>query len=130
MALLASKFTSQIQQLKLLLLFPIGIGLATLIWSKRFPESLREAGKASTLMGLIGVSEGAIPFALANPKIIIINIIGAATGAAMAVGLGAINHAPISGFYGWLAVDKWPIYIIGCCGICNYYYWLFINISW
>ncbi|MCB6145158.1 MULTISPECIES: hypothetical protein [unclassified Providencia] len=63
-------------------------------------------------MGLIGVSEGAIPFALANPKIIIINIIGAATGAAMAVGLGAINHAPISGFYGWLAVDKWPIYIL------------------
>lgn len=91
---------------------PIGLGVATLLWSKRFPVSLREAGKASTLMGLIGVSEGAIPFALANPKIILINVIGAATGAAMAVGLGAVNHAPISGFYGWLAVDKWPIYVL------------------
>ncbi|WP_279045129.1 hypothetical protein [Cedecea davisae] len=30
----------------------------------------------------------------------------------MAVGLGAVNHAPISGFYGWLAVDKWPIYVL------------------
>lgn len=30
----------------------------------------------------------------------------------MAVGLGAVNHAPISGFYGWLAVDGWPIYIL------------------
>ncbi len=91
---------------------PIGLGVASLIWKHRFPESLQEAGKASTLMGLIGVSEGAIPFALANPKIIIINVIGTATGAAMAVGLGAVNHAPISGFYGWLAVDGWPIYIL------------------
>lgn len=91
---------------------PIGLGVATLLWKKRFPESLREAGKASTLMGLIGVSEGAIPFALSNPKIIVINVIGSALGSAMAVGLGAVNHAPISGFYGWLAVDGWPVYIL------------------
>ncbi|MCL0001250.1 PTS fructose transporter subunit IIC [Providencia rettgeri] len=113
MALLASEIYEPNTAAQVAIIIPpIGIGLATLIWAKRFPESLREAGKASTLMGLIGVSEGAIPFALANPKIIIINIGGAATGAAMAVGLGAINHAPISGFYGWLAVDKWPIYIL------------------
>ncbi|GBU13232.1 hypothetical protein AwEntero_18330 [Enterobacterales bacterium] len=91
---------------------PIGLGVATLLWKKRFPESLREAGKASTLMGLIGVSEGAIPFALSNPKIILINVVGSALGAAMAVGLGAVNHAPISGFYGWLAVDGWPVYVL------------------
>jgi PTS system fructose-specific IIC component len=91
---------------------PIGLGVATLLWKKRFPESLREAGKASTLMGLIGVSEGAIPFALSNPKIIVINVVGSALGAAMAVGLGAVNHAPISGFYGWLAVDGWPVYVL------------------
>lgn len=96
---------------------PIGLGVATLLWSSRFPESLREAGKASTLMGLIGVSEGAIPFALSNPRIIVVNVIGSAVGAAMAVGLGAINHAPISGFYGWLAVEKWPIYVLSIfCG--------------
>lgn len=96
---------------------PIGLGVATLLWSSRFPESLREAGKASTLMGLIGVSEGAIPFALSNPRIIVVNVIGSAVGAAMAVGLGAVNHAPISGFYGWLAVEKWPIYVLSIfCG--------------
>ncbi|MGF1875691.1 PTS fructose transporter subunit IIC [Photobacterium frigidiphilum] len=91
---------------------PIGIGVATLIWKSRFPESLQEAGKASTLMGLIGVSEGAIPFALANPKIIIINVIGSAVGSAMAVGFGAVNRAPISGFYGWLAVENWLTYVV------------------
>ena len=96
---------------------PIGLGVATLLWARRFPESLREAGKASTLMGLIGVSEGAIPFALANPRIIIINVLGSSVGAAMAVGLGAVNHAPISGFYGWLAVEKWPVYVLSiACG--------------
>ncbi|MCW8331036.1 PTS fructose transporter subunit IIC [Photobacterium sp. SDRW27] len=91
---------------------PIGIGVATLIWKKRFPESLQDAGKASTLMGLIGVSEGAIPFALANPKIIIVNVIGSAVGSALAVGLGAVNRAPISGFYGWLAVESWGVYVL------------------
>ncbi len=96
---------------------PIGLGVATLLWAKRFPESLREAGKASTLMGLIGVSEGAIPFALSNPKIIVVNMIGSAVGASMAVGLGAVNQAPISGFYGWLAVENWPIYVLSiACG--------------
>ena len=91
---------------------PIGLGIATLIWTKRFPESLQEAGKASTLMGLIGVSEGAIPFAIANPKVILVNVLGSSVGAAMAVGLGAVNKAPISGFYGWLAVDGWFVYVI------------------
>ncbi|MGF1872826.1 PTS fructose transporter subunit IIC [Photobacterium indicum] len=95
---------------------PIGIGVATLIWKSRFPESLQEAGKASTLMGLIGVSEGAIPFALANPKIIIINVIGSAVGSAMAVGFGAVNRAPISGFYGWLAGGGKLVDL--CCGNC------------
>lgn len=91
---------------------PIGIGVATLIWKQRFPHSLQDAGKASTLMGLIGVSEGAIPFALANPKIIVVNVLGSAVGSAMAVGLGAVNRAPISGFYGWLAVENWLVYVL------------------
>jgi PTS system fructose-specific IIC component len=30
----------------------------------------------------------------------------------MAVGLGAVNQAPISGFYGWFTVEKWPIYVL------------------
>ncbi len=30
----------------------------------------------------------------------------------MAVGLGAVNKAPISGFYGWLAVESWFVYVI------------------
>lgn len=35
-----------------------------------------------------------------------------AVGGALAVGLGAINQAPISGFYGWFTVENWPVYIL------------------
>tara|TARA_R110002167_G_scaffold220460_5_gene425076 strand:- start:9014 stop:10153 length:1140 start_codon:yes stop_codon:yes gene_type:complete len=91
---------------------PIGLGIAVFIWRSRFQGALQEAGKSSLLMGLVGVSEGAIPFILAKPQLIIINVIGSAVAAAMAVGLGAVNKAPISGFYGWLAVDGWMVYVM------------------
>lgn len=91
---------------------PLGLGLATIINKRKFSPELQEAGNASLVMGLIGVSEGAIPFAIESPlKVIPANMIGSALGSALAVGLGAVNHAPISGFYGWFAVEKWWIYI-------------------
>jgi len=91
---------------------PLGLGLATIINKRKFSPELREAGNASLVMGLIGVSEGAIPFAIESPlKVIPANMIGSALGSAIAVGLGAVNRAPISGFYGWFAVDKWWVYL-------------------
>lgn len=93
---------------------PLGLGLATLIDKRKFTPELQEAGQASLVMGLIGVSEGAIPFAVESPlKVIPANVIGSAIGAALGVGLGAVNRAPISGFYGWFAVEKWWFYILG-----------------
>ena len=93
---------------------PLGLGLATLIDKRKFSPELHEAGQASLVMGLIGVSEGAIPFAVESPlKVIPANMIGSAAGAALGVGLGAVTRAPISGFYGWFAVEKWWFYILG-----------------
>ncbi|MEE6669499.1 PTS fructose transporter subunit IIC [Pediococcus acidilactici] len=93
---------------------PLGLGLATLIDKRKFSPELHEAGQASLVMGLIGVSEGAIPFAVESPlKVIPANMIGSAAGAALGVGLGAVNRAPISGFYGWFAIEKWWLYILG-----------------
>lgn len=93
---------------------PLGLGLATLIAKKKYNNELRDAGSAALVMGLIGVSEGAIPFAIESPlKVIPANVIGSALGSSIAVGLGAVNHAPISGFYGWFAVENWPVYLLG-----------------
>ncbi|GEN94027.1 PTS fructose transporter subunit IIC [Pediococcus ethanolidurans] len=91
---------------------PLGLGLATVLGKRKFNNELKEAGNASLVMGLIGVSEGAIPFAVESPlKVIPANVIGSAVGSAIALGLGAVNRAPISGFYGWFAVEKWWVYI-------------------
>ena len=92
---------------------PLGLGMATLIQKNKFNRQLQEAGKPALITGIIGVSEGAIPFAVASPlKVIPINVIGCALGSAFGVGFGAVNRAPISGFYGWFAVQNWWIYII------------------
>ena len=65
-------------------------------------------------MGLVGISEGAVPFTLVNPtRLMIVNMVGCAVGSAIAVMGGAVNEIPISGCYGWLLVSNWPIYILG-----------------
>ncbi len=92
---------------------PIGLGLATVFAKHKYNTELREAGKSAIIMGLVGVSEGAIPFAVESPlKVIPSTVIGSAIGSAIAVGLGAVNQAPISGFYGWFTVEKWPVYVL------------------
>lgn len=92
----------------------LGYGLVTLLKGKNFTEEFKNAGSASFVMGLVGVSEGAIPFTLANPKILVpANMLGCGVGAALAVALGALNITTLSGCYGWLLVQNWPVYVLG-----------------
>ncbi|KMY49717.1 PTS fructose transporter subunit IIC [Peribacillus loiseleuriae] len=92
---------------------PLGLGLATVLAKRKYNTELREAGKSSLVMGLVGISEGAIPFAVESPlKVIPATVLGSAAGGALAVGLGSINQAPISGFYGWFTIIQWPLYIL------------------
>ena len=59
----------------------------------------KEVGKAAMIMGIMGITEGAIPFAVMNPiKIILSNIFGAITGALFALNTGVKNLAPHGGF--------------------------------
>lgn len=91
----------------------LGYGLVSILKGHKFSPSFKNAGNASFIMGLVGVSEGAIPFTLANPKILVfVNMFGCAVASAIAVGLGAVNTIPISGIYGWLLADKWPVYVL------------------
>ncbi|MCR2044293.1 PTS fructose transporter subunit IIC [Anaerosalibacter massiliensis] len=46
---------------------PLGIGIATLIAKNKFTKEEREAGKASLVLGISFITEGAIPFAAADP---------------------------------------------------------------
>jgi len=91
----------------------LGYGVATMLQGSNFSDSFKNAGNASFIMGLVGVSEGAIPFTLANPKrLVFFNMLGCSVAAMLAVGLGSVNSIPISGIYGWLLVYRWPLYVL------------------
>ena len=92
----------------------LGYGIYSIAFGKNMSAEFRDAGSASLVMGLVGVSEGAIPFTLANPKILVpANMIGGGVGAAVAVARGAVNITTLSGCYGWLLVTNWPAYVLG-----------------
>ena len=78
---------------------PIGMGVATFLAPKKYTTEEREAGKAGILMGLIGITEGAIPFAASDPFRVIPSImVGSAVGSVTAMLLGAGNPAPWGGW--------------------------------
>lgn len=98
---------------------PIGLGLATVldkfvVKRRVFDENLRVVGNTSIMLGLIAVSEGAIPFMLRNPLITIpVNIIGAILGSCTAVTLGAVQWNPLPAIWGWPLVENLWAYIVG-----------------
>jgi PTS system fructose-specific IIC component len=98
---------------------PIGIGVSTKIdkFLKRksiYDEDMREMGMDALKLGLTGISEGGLPFLYEKPKgSMIINVIGSAAGAVVAVALGAVQWYPISAIWGLLLVQNIPAYIVG-----------------
>lgn len=78
---------------------PIGMGIATLLAPKKYTSEERESGKAGIIMGLVGITEGAIPFAAADPFRVIPSLVaGSAAGAVTSLLLGAGNPAPWGGW--------------------------------
>ncbi|MDT8869869.1 PTS fructose transporter subunit IIABC [Vibrio fluvialis] len=79
---------------------PLGMGLATILGRKLnlFEESEIEAGKAAGAMGLVGISEGAIPFAAQDPMSVIpANVVGSMVAAVMAFSFGITNSVAHGG---------------------------------
>jgi len=77
---------------------PLGMGLATLLRRNRWNAEEREAGLAAIAMGLIGITEGAIPFAAADPIRVIPSIVAGSAVAATIAMVGRVgDHAPHGG---------------------------------
>jgi fructose-specific phosphotransferase system IIC component len=77
---------------------PLGMGLATLLRKKLWTSEEREAGLAAIAMGLIGITEGAIPFAAADPIRVIPSIVAGSAIAAVIAMVGRVgDHAPHGG---------------------------------
>lgn len=88
---------------------PIGLGLATFMFKRKFHDAERESGKAAFTMGLFGITEGAIPFASQDPLRVIPSImVGSMAGSVIAmlgnVGDRVAHGGPIVAVLG--AVDN------------------------
>jgi fructose-specific PTS system IIC-like component len=92
---------------------PISLGLNTYISNERYSESEREVGKASIIMGIVGITEGAIPFAVMNPvKIVLSNIVGSILGASLALRSGVESLAPHGGLIVLPVVGNKGMYLL------------------
>ena len=86
---------------------PLAMALATTIDRRLFSLAERENGKAAWLLGLSFISEGAIPFAAADPlRVIPASMLGAATTGALCMATGVTSKAPHGGIFVFFAIGN------------------------
>lgn len=85
---------------------PLALALATVVRPALFTPAERENGKAAWLLGASFISEGAIPFAAADPLRVIPSIVlGSAVTGGLAEALDVSLRAPHGGIFVLFAVD-------------------------
>lgn len=79
---------------------PIAIALCTTFFKKKFTKKERQSGLTNYIMGLSFITEGAIPFAAADPlRVIPACIIGSAVSGALSMAFGCSLRAPHGGIF-------------------------------
>ena len=79
---------------------PLGMALATTVRPKLFSEVERENGQAAWLLGASFISEGAIPFAAADPwRVILSSMTGSAVAGGLVMAFGSTLRAPHGGIW-------------------------------
>jgi fructose PTS system EIIBC or EIIC component len=93
---------------------PLGIAIATTFFGKKFTKQEREAGKVNYIMGLSFITEGAIPFAAADPLRVIPSLMaGSGVAGALTMMFGIGLRAPHGGvFVVPLVEGGWFMYLI------------------
>jgi fructose PTS system EIIBC or EIIC component len=93
---------------------PLGIAIATTLFKKKFSKQDREAGKVNYIMGLSFITEGAIPFAAADPLRVIPSImVGSAVAGALSMMFSIGLRAPHGGVFVIPLVDgSWLLYLL------------------
>jgi PTS system fructose-specific IIC component len=94
---------------------PLAIALATTFFKNRFTKLDREAGKVNYIMGLSFITEGAIPFAAADPLRVIPSVmVGSAIAGAISMVAGIGLRAPHGGVFVIPFVEgNWILYLGG-----------------
>ncbi len=93
---------------------PLGMALATFLFKKKFTKQEQEAGKAAAIMGSIGISEGAIPFAANDPVRVLPSIVaGGIVGCVFGFLTNVLLHAPWGGLITAPVSSNIPMYVVG-----------------
>ncbi|GAB2738345.1 PTS fructose transporter subunit IIABC [Arthrobacter bambusae] len=92
---------------------PLAMALATVLNKKGFSLAERENGKAAWLLGASFISEGAIPFAAADPfRVIPASMVGGAVTGALCMAFGVTSQAPHGGIFVFFAIGNLAMFII------------------
>ena len=92
---------------------PLAMALATVLERKRFSLAERENGKAAWLLGASFISEGAIPFAAADPlRVIPASMVGGAVTGAICMAAGVTSQAPHGGLFVFFAIGNLPMFLL------------------
>ncbi|MDQ0961208.1 PTS system fructose-specific IIC component [Streptomyces sp. B4I13] len=99
---------------------PLGMALATVVRKKLFTPTERENGKAAWVLGASFISEGAIPFAAADPlRVIPASMAGGAVTGALSMAFGATLRAPHGGIFVVPLIGSPFLYLLAvAAGVC------------
>lgn len=113
---------------------PLGAAIATFLFKDKFTIDERALGSSAFVMGMVGVTEGAIPFVAANPLLIVANTLSSALSGGLAAAAGIHFYggvgSPLGAFIGYTTGIKyswlWWILIIFFASFVNALLYRFI----
>lgn len=86
---------------------PLAIAVATMVFRNRFTQVERSSGPTNLIMGASFITEGAIPFAAADPlRVIPSMVVGSATAGALAMAFATTVNAPHGGLFVALTIGE------------------------
>lgn len=92
---------------------PLALALATTVRPRLFSAPERENGKAAWLLGASFISEGAIPFAAADPvRIIISSVVGSAVTGGLAMAFSTTLRAPHGGIWVLPLIGNFLLFLV------------------
>ncbi|HEK9102288.1 fructose-specific PTS transporter subunit EIIC [Bacillus pfraonensis] len=92
---------------------PLAIAFATTLFKAKFTEAERKSGFTNYIMGASFITEGAIPFAAADPiRVIVSCVVGSSIAGALSMLFGITLPAPHGGIFVILLVNKPVLYIL------------------
>ncbi|MFE0486599.1 PTS fructose transporter subunit IIABC [Streptomyces griseoaurantiacus] len=99
---------------------PLAMALATTVRGGLFTRTERENGKAAWVLGISFISEGAIPFAAADPlRVIPSSMLGGAVTGALSMAFGATLRAPHGGIFVVPLIGNPFLYLVAlAAGVC------------